>query len=223
MKKQSVFLSHLLLAIVWIFLINTTSSASAQEISASNISRYVGNGRWDWTIFIVAPHNVINEIECVEYTLHPSFPNPLRRICTIGDPRYPFSHTTNGWGVFEISIKVIFKNSRILQLRHMLTLKAAPVEYPLPITANNVATRTGEEWWNWTIFIEGPEEALNQIQCVEYTLHPTFSNPVQEVCSRGIGPHAFAFSARGWGTFAIQIRVFLKNGQVQRLVHNLRF
>jgi transcription initiation factor IIF auxiliary subunit len=108
-------------------------------------------------------------------------------------------------------------------LRHMLTLKAAPVEYPLPITANNVATRTGEEWWNWTIFIEGPEEALNQIQCVEYTLHPTFSNPVQEVCSRGIGPHAFAFSARGWGTFVIQIRVFLKNGQVQRLVHNLRF
>lgn len=77
--------------------------------------------------------------------------------------------------------------------------------------------------WNWTVFLRGPDSALSQVKCVEYTLHPTFPNPVREVCARGTGPQAFALAATGWGTFEIGVRVFLKNGQVQQLKHQLRF
>lgn len=96
-------------------------------------------------------------------------------------------------------------------------------QWPLPITADNVATRVGENKWSWTVFIQGPEDALDQIRCVEYTLHPTFPNPVRTVCQKGTGSRAFALSTTGWGTFEIGIRVITFDGRVQKLSHRLRF
>ncbi len=73
------------------------------------------------------------------------------------------------------------------------------------------------------MYVQGPPEALRQVRCVEYTLHPTFPNPVQEVCDPGRGSQAFPLSATGWGTFRIGVRVLLANGRVQQLYHDLRF
>ncbi len=99
------------------------------------------------------------------------------------------------------------------------------VEVALPITANNVATKstTTEGNWDWTVFIQAPEEVLDQVDSVEYTLHPTFFDPVRIVDERGTGPYAFSLSRTGWGTFGIKIRVFLKNGRIHYLTHLLRF
>lgn len=199
------------------------SPAQAQELTASNTSRYVCKGRWDWRVFVQASPGVLGEIRFVEYTLHPTFPNPVRRVEKLGDPRYPFGLFSNGWGVFEIAVKVTFKDNRTRLLKHMLNFSAPPVERSLPITADNTSRRVREDWWDWEVFIQGPEEALQQVQCVEYTLHPTFPRPVREMVDRGQGAHAFPFSASGWGTFKIPIRVFLKNGQVQELIHQLHF
>jgi len=198
-------------------------SSDAQEISTSNTSRYVGNGRWDWTVYIRAVPQVLNKIRCVEYKLHPTFPNPVRNVCALEDPHYPFGLKSNGWGVFEISIKVIFRNGTVRHLRHMLKFEAPPVKDSLPITPDNVANEVRAGLWRWTVFLRGPDEVLEQIQCVEYTLHPTFPDPVQEVCDRGEGPHAFVLTATGWGTFQIKIRVFVKDGHVQELTHQLEF
>lgn len=95
----------------------------------------------------------------------------------------------------------------------------------LPIETGNVAKRVegDSRLWDWTVFVHAPEDILSQIRCVEYTLHRTFRNPVSEICNRGTGHQAFALSARGWGTFRIKIRVLLKNGDIQNLVHDLRF
>ena len=95
----------------------------------------------------------------------------------------------------------------------------------LTITADNIATRreTSKKTWDWTVFIQGPEHLLDQVDYVEYTLHPSFRSPPQIVKHRGTGPYAFSLSASGWGTFNIKIRVFLKNGHVQHLSHFLRF
>jgi transcription initiation factor IIF auxiliary subunit len=174
MKIQNTILVYLIVMICGINMPTT----SAQEISASNISQYVGNGKWNWTIFILAPSEVIRDIDCVEYSLPSTFPNPIRKVCRVGDLHYPFGLTNNGWGVFEVSIKVIFKNNTTSQLTHMLTFEAPPVEKPLPISADNIATQIKEGWWNWMIFIKGSQKDIDQIQCVEYTLHPTFPNPV---------------------------------------------
>lgn len=204
-------------------LVATTTRAEGQQLSAANSSRYVGNGRWDWTVFIKGPPEILKNVSCVEYTLHPSFPKPIRKVCSLGDKDYPFGLSSNGWGVFEISIKVVFKNGDVRPLKHMLSFDTPAVEQPLPIKTGNTAKQVREDWWNWTVFIEGPEEVLDKVRCVEYTLHPTFANPVSTICDRGKGSRGFSLTASGWGTFEIGIRVFLKDGRVQKLTHNLKF
>lgn len=199
------------------------STASAEQISADNTSRYVGGGRWDWTVFIKAVPEVLERIECVEYTLHPTFPNPVRRQCALGDRRFPFALTTNGWGTFEIGIKIVLKDEGQRTLRHMLVFAAPPVQPPMPIRMANIATEVKRGLWEWTAFVQGPNEVLEQIICVEYTLHPTFPNRIREVCVRGGEQRPFALVARGWGPFDLQARVFLKDGRVQSLTHSLKF
>lgn len=226
MRRRRYLVSYIIigaLVSMWFMLFPLISAA--QEISSGNTSRYLGNGRWEWRVFIKSSPQVLNEIRCVEYTLHPTFPNPTREVCSKGDPRYPFGLKTIGWGTFEIPIKITFRSGamRFLKQNHMLTFVAPPVEDPLPITTDNLATEVRKGWWKWTVFVQGPDDVLDNIQCVEYTLHPTFPNPVREVCSRGTGPHAFALATSGWGTFQIRIRLFLRDGRVQELTHNLMF
>jgi transcription initiation factor IIF auxiliary subunit len=78
----------------------------------------------------------------------------------------------------------------------------------------------GQDRWEWTIFIEADQEVLSRIQCVEYTLHETFPDPVRTVCSAG---NKFALSSNGWGTFTIKIRVILRDGTQKTLTHDLKF
>jgi transcription initiation factor IIF auxiliary subunit len=198
------------------------AAAGAQEITTQNVSRYVGKDRWAWTVFVKASSTVLREIRCVEYTLHPTFPDPVRRVCELGNPAQPFALQSEGWGTFTIGVRVLFRNGNTRVLRHELKFAAPSIERALPIRTANTARRVSDDWWVWTIYIEGPAESLEQVRCVEYTLHPTFSDPVREVCDRGPGP-AFALSARGGGTFTIRVRVFLKSGAVQELTHELRF
>jgi transcription initiation factor IIF auxiliary subunit len=92
------------------------------------------------------------------------------------------------------------------------------------ISADNTARDLGNGRWYWTVFIKPPPDILDQIESVEYTLHPTFANPVQRVYDKGRDPNqAFPFSAAGWGVFTIKIRVFTKDGQYQDLTHYLHF
>jgi transcription initiation factor IIF auxiliary subunit len=142
---------------------------------------------------------------------------------SIGDPRFPFGLTTNGWGTFEIPIQVIMKDGSIRLLKHTLSFAALPVEQALPITPANAADKLPNGMWSWIVFVQGPANAVNQIQCVEYTLDPTFPNPVREVCKRGPLARSFILNGTSWGPFLIHIRVFLKDGHVQELAHELKF
>jgi hypothetical protein len=86
----------------------------------------------------------------------------------------------------------------------------------------NVAERVGDQW-KWTAFVTGPPEEIEKIRCVRYTLHPTFPNPVREVCDISDREHPFAFSAVGWGTFNLRARIEFKNGSSSDLTHYLKF
>jgi hypothetical protein len=90
------------------------------------------------------------------------------------------------------------------------------------ITTGNTATLLSQNWWQWTVFISGSEDSLNQIKCVEYTLHPTFTPSIVSVCERGTGK-PFGLIREGWGTFPIGVRVFLRNNQIQEFTHDLKF
>ena len=62
---------------------------------------------WDWEIFLEGDEIELNEIEYVEYTLHETFPNPIRRIY---DRSNGFKLETSGWGIFTIYIRIHFKD-----------------------------------------------------------------------------------------------------------------
>jgi transcription initiation factor IIF auxiliary subunit len=79
-------------------------------------------------------------------------------------------------------------------------------------------TYKGNDWWEWWIWIEAPDEELDEIKHVEYTLHPTFSKPVREIHDRET---KFRLKTAGWGVFMIYAKAFLKNGVTVRMEHYL--
>ncbi len=82
--------------------------AQPSEISAANSARYLGSGRWEWTVYLLADPSVIARISCVEYRLHPTFPNPNREVCQRGSADQPFALTAEGWGRFTMHVQVRF-------------------------------------------------------------------------------------------------------------------
>jgi len=76
----------------------------------------------------------------------------------------------------------------------------------------------GNDWWTWSVWIEGTAEELRSIEQVTYTLHPTYSNPVRKVTERR---SKFKLTESGWGTFIIYARVDVKNGRPRNLKHEL--
>ena len=130
-----------------------------------------------------------------------------------------------GWGEFVIPIKVTFKDGKNFSMDYKLNLvKATEETRQLPIQVNNIATKNNAGSWDWKIFLESSEDILNQVKCVEYTLHPTFPNPVQEICEKGNSEtQAFVLTGNGWGSFEVNIRILLKDGGIQKLIHTLKF
>ena len=76
-----------------------------------------------------------------------------------------------------------------------------------------------EGYWNWSIWVEGPDDEMNQIQEVHYLLHRTYPKPHQIVRNRGNG---FRLKSAGWGEFNIAILIRLRNGEEIHRDHWLR-
>lgn len=99
----------------------TTVPGARNTITTGNTSKYVGEGRWDWSVFIVADDRTLQEIKCVEYMLHPTFPEPVRTVCERGPGGGKgFVLSSNGWGTFTVGVKITFADGEIRQLRHEL-------------------------------------------------------------------------------------------------------
>ncbi len=89
---------------------------------------YQGDDWWKWWLWIDAADDMLDEIEHVVYTLHPTFANPVRKT---SDRRSHFKLETEGWGTFVIRAKVVLKDGSEILLKHELSL-----QYP-DGTANN--------------------------------------------------------------------------------------
>jgi transcription initiation factor IIF auxiliary subunit len=79
-------------------------------------------------------------------------------------------------------------------------------------------TYRGDDWWSWAVWIDGPDAELNRIAFVEYTLHPTFAEPVRTVSARRT---KFRLSSGGWGTFTVYACIYRKDGSTLRRQHEL--
>ncbi len=77
----------------------------------------------------------------------------------------------------------------------------------------------GDDWWAWSVWVDGPDRELDDIDHVEYTLHPTFPDPVRKISTRR---NNFKLSTAGYGVFTIYARVVKKDSSVLRLRHQLQ-
>jgi transcription initiation factor IIF auxiliary subunit len=78
----------------------------------------------------------------------------------------------------------------------------------------------GDDLWKWSLWMEGSDDDLDEIESVTYTLHPTFPEPIRTVTDRA---SKFQLRCAGWGVFLIPIEVQMKDGQTLELEHQLQF
>jgi transcription initiation factor IIF auxiliary subunit len=76
----------------------------------------------------------------------------------------------------------------------------------------------GKDLWDWSVWVDGSEQELDQIEYVEYTLHHTFPKPVQRRADRS---SQFRLHASGWGGFTIYAKIVHKDGNLTLLDHFL--
>jgi len=93
------------------------------EVKFNNIARYhglIGNSDYyDWEVYVDEENEVLDLIESVEYVLHESFPNRVRRMT---NPQNNFSCKGTGWGGFTIDIAIYFKDNTKLQTKYFLDI-----------------------------------------------------------------------------------------------------
>jgi len=112
---------------------NTTVSC---PIIYGSIAFYLGKRSGEyathrWTLFIRGPNN--ENVDCfiskVMFSLHPSFQDPTREIL-----KPPFEVTETGWGEFEVSITIHFKDEEEEPITFFHQLKLYPPGPPQPLT-----------------------------------------------------------------------------------------
>ena len=77
----------------------------------------------------------------------------------------------------------------------------------------------GDDYWKWSVSLDGPAKELDRVKSVTYTLHPTFPKPVRTIESR---QDKFKLETAGWGAFTLYATVLRKNGTVEKLKHELQ-
>lgn len=108
---------------------STPSKVDTKKIEIKNSSKklgrkvYIGKREWEWTIYLISDQGTLQNINCVKYTLHPTFPKPVWEFCgdknkgTI-DKAYPL--TMIGWGTFTVDVLISFKDGTELRKKHRL-------------------------------------------------------------------------------------------------------
>lgn len=113
----------------------TKSSGAKQGAMPLDVKQrcdYRGQDWWEWTVWIEAPDKVLDEIEYVEYKLHATFPDPVRRATNRNEK---FLIESAGWGEFMIGVEISTKKGEHLKRQHWLTL-----EYPAPSSKNLISS-----------------------------------------------------------------------------------
>lgn len=82
--------------------------------------KYQGDDWWKWWIWVDGPDRELDQIDHVVYTLHRTFPDPVRKV---KDRATKFRLDTAGWGVFRIFAKVVLRNGKSERLTHELELR----------------------------------------------------------------------------------------------------
>lgn len=86
----------------------------------------------------------------------------------------------------------------------------------MPLKVRQGCDYRGQDWWGWSVWIEAVDSVLDEIEYVEYSLHPTFPNPVQRVTNR---EENFLIKSEGWGEFMLGVHIFTRKGEHLKRQH----
>ena len=82
-------------------------SKKSEKLKFVTSSTKVGGEWWDWQVHLNEPEEILSQIKHVEYVLHPTFPDRIRK----GESaENGFALKAGGWGEFDIVANVHFKN-----------------------------------------------------------------------------------------------------------------
>jgi transcription initiation factor IIF auxiliary subunit len=94
------------------------------SLKLRNTWNYQGDDWWEWTAYVDDDGTgELKDVEYVQYVLHETFEDPIRRIDT---SRGGFKLEQEGWGEFELKAFVHFKDGKKERLRHKLQLEYEP-------------------------------------------------------------------------------------------------
>jgi hypothetical protein len=97
-----------------------TCAAEAQrrQVKMSNTYYHVDE-RFFWKVFVDEAPNVLQSIQCVDYALYPTLPDPSRHLC---DGTNGFAAQERSQSEFPIAIKIAWRNGDITFQSYMLDL-----------------------------------------------------------------------------------------------------
>ncbi len=122
----------------------------AADFQVGNVSSYAGNKRWDWTVFITAPKTVLDRIRCVEYTLHPTFPDPVQVVCDRGtNDSQAFPLKMSSWGTSDVGVKVMYRDGKSDTTKYTLKLQEPSPSLARAALCRVLAQRslTADDFW----------------------------------------------------------------------------
>lgn len=90
---------------------------------------------YDWCVFASSEPEKLHQVRSVQYTLHPTFPNPTR---ITSDLQHRFVLMTRGWGGFVIGIKAEMLDGHSETLTHWFSVRED--DWPRPGEPEHFAT-----------------------------------------------------------------------------------
>ncbi len=119
-----------------------TPPSYGQDIRVTNTSSAQGSGQFKWTLYVFADKSILNKIEYVEYTLHPTFPQAIQR--KYNREQY-FLFEGSGSTAFEVRVRVHFDNNSDKYLTYMLQLGSGPRRIQLDLLAAPESVSPGQK------------------------------------------------------------------------------
>jgi transcription initiation factor IIF auxiliary subunit len=93
-------------------------------LTLRNKWHYKGDDRWKWEAFLDDEGSgELSNVDYVEYILHPTFKEPIRRI---SDAEGGFALKTEGWGEFDLKAFARMKDGSKRSLSHSVKLEYDP-------------------------------------------------------------------------------------------------
>ena len=90
------------------------------DVQPKNVAKQIREGWFEWIVYIDGPKDSIEKIACVQYSLHPSFPDPHQLVCEPGDGPRRFALKKEGWGTFAVGIRIFLKSGPVQEMSHPL-------------------------------------------------------------------------------------------------------